>query len=248
MGPFGVGGGGLVDGWDRLDEKVVPAEAGVAFTAVRVEDPEGRPPPWRAVSIANDQRLRPLADDVTSEPDPRPSRQLEPKAARSGDGAGHRPRQPGWLEDDEERLRPTGERRQPPEPVGDRPRSIGLRESAARQVEHQEVDRPPGQQAPRDGQPFVERLGRDDDEPFEPDAARDRLDRVERPGQIQPGHHRAGHLCLGDEPKRQGGPSARAVATDGDAGGSRQATESQDGIEAREPGGDDPVVGADRGP
>jgi hypothetical protein len=248
VGPFGVGGGGLVDGGDRLDEEVVPAEAGVAFTAVRVEDPDGRPPPRRAVSIASDQRLRPLADDVATQPDPRPSRQLEAQAARLGDGAGHRPRQPGRFEDDEERLRPTGERRQPTEPVGDHPGSIGLRQPAARQVEQQEIDRPPGQQAAGDRQALVECLGRDDHEPLESDAARDRLDRIERPGEVQPGHHRAGHLGLGDEPKRQGGPSARAVATDGDAGGSRQATRSEDGVEAREPGGDDPVVGAGRGP
>ena len=248
MGPFGVGGGGLVDGGDRLHEKVVPAEATVAFTALRIEDPEGRPPPRRAVSIARDQRLRPLPDDVVSEADPRPPGKFEAEPARLGDGAGHRADEPGWLEDDEERLRPTGEGGQPAQPVGDLVRPVRLREAAARQVEEQQVDRSAGEEAPGDGQTFIEGLGRDDHEPFEPDAARDGLDRVERPGEVQPRHHRAGHLGLGDKPERQGGPSARAVATDGDAGGSRQAPWSQDGIEAREPGGDDPVVGAGRGP
>ena len=251
MGPFGVGGvdgGGLIDGGDRLDEEVVPAEAAVAFAALRVEDPEGRPPPRRAVSIAGDQRLRPLADDVAPEPDPRASRELEPESARLGDRAGHGAGEAGRLEDDEERLGSSGEGGQPTQPVGDLAGPVGLRETPARQVEQEQVHRSAGQQAPGDGQSLVEGLGRDDHEPFEPDAARDGLDRVERPGKVQPGHHRAGHLGLGDEPERQGGPSARTVATDGDAGGSRQASWSQDGIEAREPGGDDPVVGAGCGP
>ena len=116
------------------------------------------------------------------------------------------------------------------------------------QIEQEQVHRATGQQAPGDGQALVEGLGRDDHEPFEPDAASHGLDRIERPGKVQPGHHRAGHLGLGHEPERQGGPSARTVATDGDARGSRQASWSQDGIEAREPGGDDPVVGAGCGP
>jgi hypothetical protein len=248
MGPFGVGGGGLVDGGDRLDEEVVPAEAAVAFAALRVEDPEGRPPPRRAVSIAGDQRLRPLADDVASEPDPRSPRELEPESARLGDRAGHGAGEPGRLEDDEQRLRSTGERGQSTEPVGDLVRPVRLRETPARQVQQEQVHGSAGEQGAGDGQSLVEGLGGDDHEPFEADAARDGLDGVERPGEVQPGHHRAGHLRLGDEPERQGGPSARAVATDGDAGGSRQASWSQDGIEAREPGGDDPVVGAGRGP
>jgi hypothetical protein len=59
-------------GWTRelLDEEVVPAEAGVTLTAVRVEDPERRPTPRWAVAVPGDQRLRALADDVASETDP----------------------------------------------------------------------------------------------------------------------------------------------------------------------------------
>ena len=244
MGPFGVGGGGLVDGGDRLHEKVVPAEAAVAFTALRIEDPEGRPPPRRAVSIARDQRLRPLPDDVVSEADPRPPGKFEAEPARLGDGAGHRAGEPGWLEDDEERLRPTGEGGQPAQPVGDLVRPVRLREAAARQVEEQQVDRSAGEEAPGDGQTFIEGLGRDDHEPFEPDAARDGLDRVERPGEIEPGDDPTGDLRLRDQPERERGPAARAVAADGDAGRSGQAAGTEDRIEAGEPGGDDPLVRA----
>ena len=158
------------------------------------------------------------------------------------------PASPGGSRTTKSDLGASGEGREPAQSVGDLVRPVRLRETAARQVEEQEVDRSAGQQAARDRQPFVEGLGGDHHEPLEAHAARDGLDGIERPGEVQPGHHRAGHLGLGHEPERQGGPSARAVATDGDAGGSRQASWSQDGIEAREPGGDDPVVGAGRGP
>ena len=97
-------GGGLVDGGDRLEEEVVPAEAGVAFAAVRVEDPERRPPPRRAISIARDQRLRPLADDVAPEADPRPPREFEAEAARLGDRGREAAGEPGRIEDDEEQF------------------------------------------------------------------------------------------------------------------------------------------------
>ena len=77
----GAGSGAVI-----VAEEVVAAEAGVALAALRVEDPEGRPPPRRAVAVAGDQRLRPLADDVASEPDPRPPGELEAEAGRLGDG------------------------------------------------------------------------------------------------------------------------------------------------------------------
>jgi hypothetical protein len=73
VGPFtsdGGGSGGV--GGDLVGEEVVASEAGIALTPLRVEDPESGPAPGRAVSVAGDKRLGPLADDVASEPDPRP--------------------------------------------------------------------------------------------------------------------------------------------------------------------------------
>ena len=71
MGPFvDVGGlcfGGVVE---VVAEEVVAPEAGVALTAFRVEDPEGRPLPRRAIPVAGDECVGPLADDVAPEPDP----------------------------------------------------------------------------------------------------------------------------------------------------------------------------------
>ncbi len=244
MGPFGVGGGGLVDGGDRLDEEVVPAETGVAFTAVRVEDPQGRPPPRRAVSIAGDQRLGPLADDVASEADPRPPRELEAQAARLGDRGREAAGEPGRIEDQEQGLRPAGERGEPAETVGHPGRSIGLRQPAAGQVEDEQVDRAAGQQAAGDRETLVQAGRGDDDEPLEADPARDRLDRVEAAREVQPGDHRALRLRFGDDAQRERGPAAGAVAADRDARRPRQAPRSEDRIEAREPGRDDPVVRA----
>jgi hypothetical protein len=109
-GPF-VDRGGWIGGLfeDLVAEEVVAGEAGVALAAVGVQDPEGRPPPRRAVSIAGDQRLRPLADDVAPEPDPRPPRELETKAGRLGHGGRQPARVARWFEHDEERLRAPGQ-------------------------------------------------------------------------------------------------------------------------------------------
>ena len=226
-------------------EEVVAAEAGISLATLRVEDPEGRPPPRRAISIARDQRLRPLAHDVASEPDPRPPGEFETEAGRLGDGG----RQPtpvtGWFEHDEERLRAPGERRQPAESVGDAGRFVRGRQPATGEVEDEQVDRAPGQQHATDGEALVERLRGDDHEPFEADTTGDRLDRVEAARQVEPGHDRAGVLCLGGEAVDERRPAARAVAADRDARVSRQATRPQDGVERREARVDDPVVGVE---
>jgi hypothetical protein len=242
VGPFGLGGGGLIDGGDRLDEKVVPAEAGVAFATVRVQDPEGRPPPRRAVSVAGDQRLRALADDVPPKTDPRPAGELEAQTAGGRDGAGERPAQPGRLEDDEARFRPTGECRQPSQPVGDVCRPIRGRQPAARQVQHQEIHGSSREERTGDGQPLVERGRGDDDEPFQAHAPGDRLDRVEGACEIEPRDDRTHRLCLRHEPQRQGGPTAGAITPDGDTGGPGEAARTQDRVQAREPRVEDPFL------
>jgi hypothetical protein len=243
VGPFGVGGGGLVDGGDRLDEEVVPAETGVAFAAIRVEDPEGRPPPRRAVTVALDEGLRPLPHDVPPEPDPRAPREPEPEPGRLPDRGRQGGRDPGWFEDDEERLRATGERRQPAQPIGDLGGSVRRRQPTAGEVEEEQVHGPAGQQRAGDRQALVERGRGDHDEPFQTHAPGDRLDRIEGAREIQPRDDGAGRLRFRDQPKGERGPPAGAVATDGDARGSRQATGPQDRVEAGEPGVEDPIRG-----
>ncbi len=244
MGPFGLDRGGWIGGF--VEKEVGAAEAGIALTALRVEDPEDRPPPRRAVAIAGDERLRPLADDVAPQPDPRPPGEFQAQAGRLGHGgreaAGRTTGQPGWLEDDEERLRPTGECRQPAEPVRDPGRTVRRGEPASGQVQDEQVHRATGEQRATDGQAFVEGLRGDDDEPLEPDAARDGLDRVETPRKVEPGDDRAGRLGLRREPQDERGSAARTVAADRDARRTRQATRPQDRVERGEPGVDDAVI------
>ena len=155
------------------------AETGVTLATLRVEDPEGRPTARRPVPVARDQRLRPLPDDIASEADPRAPHELEAEPGRLGDGRGQTSAEAGWFEHDEERLRAPRERRQPTEPIGDTCRTVRGGQPATGQIEDEQVDRPTGQQGATDGEPLVEGLRGDDDEPLEPDAAGDRFDRVE---------------------------------------------------------------------
>jgi hypothetical protein len=155
------------------------AEAGVTLATLRVQDPEGRSTPRRPVSIARDQRLRPLPDDVASKADPRASHKFEAEPGRFGHGRGQAAAEAGRFEHDEERLRAPGERRQPAEPVGDPGRAVRGGQPATGQVQDEQVDRAPGQQRPTDGEALVEGLRGDDHEPLQVDAARDGLDRVE---------------------------------------------------------------------
>jgi hypothetical protein len=70
LGPFVDIGGLCFIEVSVVAEEVVTTEAGVALAALRVEDPKGGPLSRRAVAVAGDQRLGPLADDVAPEPDP----------------------------------------------------------------------------------------------------------------------------------------------------------------------------------
>lgn len=245
----GVGGGGdLGGGVGRelgvdISQEIVPAEAGIPVAALRVEDPESRSPPRLAVAVAGDQRLRALPDDIATEVDPRASCELQAKTGRFGDGAGQIATQPGRLQHHEERLRPPSERRQATEPVGDAGRPIRGGKTTAGQVQNEQIHRAPRQQDATDGQALIEGLGGDDDQPFEPDAAGDGLDWIEAPPEIEPGHDGTRDLGLRGEPENEGGPAAGAVAADRNTGRSWQAARSQDGVERREPGPDDAVVG-----
>jgi hypothetical protein len=240
--------GGLVDrGWSGpggglVDQQGVPGETGVTLTALGVEDPEGRPTPRRAVPVVRDERLRALPDDVATQADPRPARQLEPDAGRFGDRLCKTAGEPGSIEDQQQGLRAPGKRGESMEPVGDLRRLVGLRQSTTGQVEDEQVDRAAGEQAPRDRQALVEAGRGDHDEPLEVDAAGDRLDRVEAARQVEPGHDAPSRLCLRGDAEAEGRPSAGAGAPDGDAGRPGEAAGPEDRIERGEAGADDAVV------
>jgi hypothetical protein len=175
-------------------------ETAVPLATLGVEDPELRSFPRRPVAAAGDERLGPLADHVPAEPDPAAALELEAQPGRFGDGGRETGDQPGWLEGDEERFGPPGETRQATQPLGD-PGRRGARVRTGREIDDEDVDRATGEEHPRDRQAFVEGVGRQDDEPVEPDAASDGLDRIERPGEVQPGDDRAVGLGFGDEPQ-----------------------------------------------
>ena len=77
--------GGL--GRGRVDEEVLPAQAGVSLAAVRIEDPERRPSARRTEPVAGDERLGLLPDHVAPEADPSPD-----GSARVGARSPRRPR------------------------------------------------------------------------------------------------------------------------------------------------------------
>ena len=233
--------GGLVDR-GLVDQQGVPSQTGVPLAALGVEDPEGRPTPRRTVPVVGDECLRALADDVATQPDPRPARQLEPDAGRFGDRLCETAGEPGSIEDQQQGLRAPRERGESMESVGDLRRLVGLRQSTTGQVEDEQVDRAAGEQAPGDRQALIEAGRGDHDEPLEVDAAGDRLDRVEAARQVEPGHDTPGRLCLRGDAETEGRPSAGAGAPDRDAGRPGQPTGSEDRIERGEAGSDDSVV------
>jgi hypothetical protein len=235
-------------GWigDLVENELLAAEAGITLPTVRVEDPEHRPASRRAVAVPRDQRLRTLADDVAPETDPRAPGQLQAEAGRLGHGAGQAAGETGRLQHDEQCLCPSGQGGEPSQPIGDDGGAVRGRETAAGQVQDQEIHRATGEQRATDGQPFVERFGGDDHQPFEADATGDGLDRIEAPGEVQPGHDGARGLGLRGEPQDERGPATGAVTPDRDARRPRQPTRSQDRIERGEPGPDDPLPGIRR--
>jgi hypothetical protein len=217
-------------------DEAFTAEAGVALTAIRVEDPERRPATRRAGPAARYQDLGLLADDVATEAEPRSTSQLEADPRRFADGRDDRRDEARRLEDDEADPRPPGEGCEPAEAVGDASGAL----EARREVDDEEIDGPAGEQRAGHRETLLG-IGRgQDDEPLEPDAPGDRLDRVEGLGEIEPGHDRAGRLGLRDEPQGERRPPAREVASQRQAEPARQAARSEDRIEVGEAGREDP--------
>ena len=260
----GLSIGGLVSGtvdghavgrrWrlERVDEEGVVGETGISLAALGVEDPEGRPTPRRTVAVVRDERFGSLPDDVAAQADPRPASQLEPDTGRFGyrgrEATGGRATAgratAGRIEDQQQGLRATGERGESTESIGDPARLVGADQSTAGQVEDEEIDRTPGQEAAGDAQALIEAGRGDDDEPLEANTTGEGLDRVEAARQVEPGDDRALRLGLGGDTEAEGRAAARALATDRDAGRLREAAGSQDRVERGEAGSDDAVVGA----
>ena len=221
------------------------AETAVPIATLGVEDPELGSFPRRPVPAAGDDRLGPLPDDVPAEPDPGSPLQLEAKTGRLGDRGHEVRRQPGRLEGDEERLGPAGEPGQAAEAFGDL-RGGRAGDGPRRQVDHEDVDRATGEEHAGDRQAFIKRLGREDHEPVEPDAAGSGLDRIECPGDVHPGDDRTVGLGLGDESEGEGGGAGAGSPPERDAGVAGQPARPDDRVEARKAGPDDPLDASSR--
>jgi hypothetical protein len=241
MGPFERDRGGWIGGLIGGEEIGSP-EATITLAALRIEDLERRPAARRAVAIASNQCLGLLADDVPPEPDPRASGKLQAEPGGSGHGTRQVAAEAGRLEHHEERLRAPGQGRQAVESIGQAGRAVCGGDTAAGQVQDQQIHRPPGEQRATDGQPLIEGLRGDDHQPLEPDAASERFNRIEGSRQVDPGHDGTGRLGLGGQPEDERGPAARAVTTQRDARRARQAAGFQDGVEGGEARSDDPLV------
>jgi hypothetical protein len=221
------------------------AETTVSIATLGVEDPELCTFPRRPVAAPGDDGLRSLTHDVPSEADPRLPLELEAKAGRFGD-CGRQPRsQPGRLERDEEGLGTPGQAGEATQPVGDL-RVGRAGRGAWRKVEDEDVDRPTGQEHPGDRQPFVQGLGGEHDEPVEPNPPCRRLDGVERPRKVEPGDDRPVGLGFGNEPECDGRRTGARRSLEGNARAARQPARSDDRIERREAGPDDPLDASSR--
>lgn len=247
--------GGLGCGGRSLAEQRIPAEASIAFAAVRVEDPQIRPPARRPETVPGDGHLHPLADDIATEPDPRPPGDLQAEAGHLGEGSHQAARQPRRLEDDEEHIGPPGDRREPAEPVGETRtpgatssrragsgRELRGRSGIDGEIGHEEVHGPTLDERTCHRQTLVERVGGEHHQPFEPDAPGHGLHRIEAAREVEPGGDRAGRLGLRHEPHGEGRLAARMVAAERDASLTGDAADAQDRIERGEPGRDDPAV------
>jgi hypothetical protein len=221
-----------------LDEEVVARQAGVALISVGVEDPEAGPAARRAEAVPGDDHVRPLADDVPAEPDPRLAGELQAQAGRLGDRGAQRPRAARRLEEDEQGVRPAGQRRQPVEAVRD-PGGFHRPREAGREVDDEDVDGTATEERAGDRQALVEVRRGHDDEPRQPDAPGDRLDRIEGLPHVKPGDDGAGRLGLRREAQRERRLAARPVTTEGEPGAARDAARSEDGVERREARRDD---------
>lgn len=143
-------------------QQFLAAEAGIALAAVRIEDPEGRPPPRRTGPVAGDEHLGSLADHVPPETDPRSAGQLETDPGCLADGGRDARDEPRRLEDHERDPGSTSERREPAEAVGDTSDAL----DPGREVDDEEIHGPAGEERAGDRETLVGVLRRQDHEPL----------------------------------------------------------------------------------
>ncbi len=216
-------------------------EAPVPRPALCVQDGQLGVPTGRAVPVAHHSGPAPLPDHVPAQPDPARAAQFEPQPARLVHGSRQSASQPVGRQHHEQRPRPPGQARQPPQPVP-HPRSGHRRAPTLGQVQHQQVHRPGGEQRARQRQRLLEVLRHKDHQPLWADAARHRLHGVERPGEVEPGHDGPGGLGLRRHPEGERRPSRAGAPAEHHSGRARQPARPEHGVQRGEARGDHPAV------
>ena len=113
---------------------------------------------------------------------------------------------------------------------------------ALRQIDDEQIHRPTGHECAGDREPLIQRFRREDDEPVQPNAAGDGFDRVEAPGEVQPGDDRAVNLGFRREPECECRLAGARLASERHARTARQAALTKDRVEGGKAGSDDPLV------
>ncbi len=191
-------------------QEVGAEQARVPRPAVRVEDLEIRLPAGGAIAVAGHLHGAPLADDVPAQADPARPAQVEAQATRLLHGRGERAAEGDGLHQDEQGPRSPGERRQPSQPVT-HTLAGHSRITPVRQVHHEQVHRPGGEQRTGERQRLLDVHRCQDHEPLRPDAPSHRLHRVEGPGEVKPGHDRPASLGLRGDAEGDGRLARRGV-------------------------------------
>ncbi len=222
-------------------EQVIPGKAGVPCATFRIQDLELCATARWSVAVSSDGHRAPLPHNVPAQPDPARAPELQPQPARFLDGGGQATTEGIRLQDDEQRARPPGERREPGQPVthpATRHRGI----PAVRQVHHEQVNGPGGEQRRSQDEGLLELGGSEHDEPVEAHTPRNRLHRIEGPGEIQPRDDRPARLRLSSRTQRHGGLARGRISAQRHGGGARQPTRAEDGVQSGKPGLDDVAV------
>jgi len=168
------------------------ADAGAAFAVIEVADLQLDLTTGWAEAVLGHGHGRALADDVTAEPEPADALQLQAHTGRLDQGTVERCGEIDRLEDEELDADAAGVGRQPAQErfVGDR--------QARRQVQDEQIHRAARDERTGKTQPLPRLSRSKHDEPAQVHATSRRLERVEGPAAVQPGHDAAGCLRLGD--------------------------------------------------
>jgi hypothetical protein len=227
--------GGRGEGRDgEARQQPRPHEAAVPRAALRVQDLELRAATRRPVAIALDAGHAPLAHHVPAEPDPARPAEIQSQTARLLDRRRQPAAEPVRLQDQQQRPGPARQRREAVQPVPHLRPHDG-RVPPVRQVQHQQVHRPRGEQRARQRERLLQVRRREHHQPLRDDPAGDGLHGIEGAREVQPGDDRPRDLCLRRDPERERRLARRGVSAQRHRGRARQPARAEDRVQRGEP-------------